>query len=57
MRAISALRANHILTIGCAINLVTCIVLNYIFGLWIGVAGIALSTSAVYAVSFLCSRW
>lgn len=53
VRAISALRANHILTIGCAINLVTCIVLNYVFGRWIGVAGIALSTSAVYAVSFV----
>jgi len=53
VRAISALRANHILTIGCAINLVTCVVLNYIFGRWIGVAGIALSTSAVYAVSFV----
>ena len=55
VRAISALRANHILTIGCAINLVTCVVLNYIFGRWMGVAGIALSTSAVYAVSFLYS--
>jgi putative peptidoglycan lipid II flippase len=53
VRAISALRANHILTVGCAINLVTCIVLNYVFGRWIGVAGIALSTSAVYAVSFV----
>jgi putative peptidoglycan lipid II flippase len=53
VRAISALRANHILTIGCAINLVTCVVLNYVFGRWIGVAGIALSTSAVYVVSFV----
>lgn len=53
VRAISALRANHILMIGCAINLVTCVVLNYVFSRWIGVAGIALSTSAVYAVSFV----
>lgn len=53
VRAISALRANHILTIGCAINLVTCVALNYVFGRWIGVAGIALSTSAVYVLSFV----
>lgn len=53
VRLISALRMNHILMLGAIISLILNIVLNYIFISQIGVAGIALSTSCVYMVSFL----
>jgi putative peptidoglycan lipid II flippase len=52
VRAISALRANHILAMLSAVNLVACVTLNYVFMKRLGVAGIALSTSCVYAISF-----
>ncbi|WP_309671325.1 lipid II flippase MurJ [Gemmatimonas sp.] len=51
VRLISALQANRLLTIGAAINLVVNIALNVVFMRRYGVAGIALSTAAVYAVS------
>ena len=51
VRLISALQANRLLTIGSAINLVVNIGLNVVFMRRYGVAGIALSTAAVYAVS------
>ncbi len=51
VRLISALQANRLLTIGSAINLVVNIALNIVFMRRYGVAGIALSTAAVYAVS------
>ncbi|WP_411280384.1 murein biosynthesis integral membrane protein MurJ [Gemmatimonas sp.] len=51
VRMISALQANRLLTIGSAINLVVNIGLNIVFMRRFGVAGIALSTAAVYAVS------
>lgn len=51
VRLISALQANRLLTIGSAINLVVNIGLNIVFMRRYGVAGIALSTAAVYAVS------
>lgn len=51
VRLISALQANRLLTIGAAINLVVNIGLNVVFMRRYGVAGIALSTAAVYAVS------
>ncbi|QJR34125.1 murein biosynthesis integral membrane protein MurJ [Gemmatimonas groenlandica] len=51
VRLISALQANRLLTIGSAINLVVNIALNVVFMRRYGVAGIALSTAAVYAVS------
>jgi len=51
VRLISALQANRLLTIGSAINLVVNIGLNVVFMRQYGVAGIALSTAAVYAVS------
>jgi putative peptidoglycan lipid II flippase len=51
VRLISALQANRLLTIGSAVNLVVNILLNVIFMRWFGVAGIALSTAGVYAVS------
>jgi putative peptidoglycan lipid II flippase len=53
VRAISALRANHILMWGCLLNLISNITLNIIFMRWWGVAGIALSTSVMYINSFL----
>jgi putative peptidoglycan lipid II flippase len=52
VRAISALRANQILAIGAALNLTVNCTLNYILMKRMGIAGIALSTSIVYAVSF-----
>ncbi len=51
VRLISALQANRLLTIGSAINLIVNIGLNIVFMRRYGVAGIALSTAAVYAVS------
>jgi putative peptidoglycan lipid II flippase len=52
VRLISSLRANHILLWGATINLVINVVLNYLLMQWLGVAGIALSTSVVYLISF-----
>jgi len=51
VRLISALNSNYILMWGAGINLPLNIVLNYIFMQWIGVAGIALSTTCVYVTS------
>ena len=51
VRLISALQANRLLTIGSAINLVVNVALNVVFMRRYGVAGIALSTAGVYAVS------
>lgn len=53
VRVISSIRANQILLWGAAINLSVNIVLNYLLMKWLGVAGIALSTSFVYLVSFI----
>jgi putative peptidoglycan lipid II flippase len=53
VRLISAMRQNQILIIGSAGNLIVNIGLNYLFMSWLGVAGIALSTSCVYIFSFL----
>jgi len=52
VRLISSLKANRILMIGSAINLIVNVGLNYLFIQWIGLAGIALSTAVVYVVSF-----
>jgi putative peptidoglycan lipid II flippase len=52
VRLISAMRTNQILIVGSACNLVINIGLNYLFMQWLGVAGIALSTSFVYMFSF-----
>jgi putative peptidoglycan lipid II flippase len=52
VRLISAIKANHVLMYGSAINLIANVSLNYIFMQKIGIAGIALSTSCVYAISF-----
>ncbi|WP_036487791.1 murein biosynthesis integral membrane protein MurJ [Myxosarcina sp. GI1] len=53
LRVISTMSKNHILSWVSAFNLLVNIVLNYIFMQWIGVKGIALSTSCVYVFSFL----
>ena len=53
VRLISALRANHILMWGAAINLVVNIAFNILFVHYLGLKGIALSTSFVYFISFL----
>jgi putative peptidoglycan lipid II flippase len=53
VRLVASLRANRILAAAAAVNVVVNVVLNYILMRWIGVAGIALSTSVVYIVSFL----
>ena len=53
VRFISSMRANHLLMWGSAINLFVNIVLNIVFINLLGLKGIALSTSCVYAVSFL----
>jgi putative peptidoglycan lipid II flippase len=52
VRLISAMRTNQILIVGSAFNLAINIGLNYFFMQWLGVAGIALSTSFVYMFSF-----
>jgi putative peptidoglycan lipid II flippase len=51
VRVISAFQRNRVLLWGAAISLPLNAVLNYALMAWLGVAGIALSTSIVYAVS------
>ena len=53
VRLISSLRANHILMWGAGINLAVNIGLNILFIHFLGLRGIALSTSFVYFISFL----
>lgn len=53
VRLVNSLGINHILAWGSAINLVANIIGNYVFSNWIGVAGLALSTSCVYLISFV----
>lgn len=53
VRLISSLKANHILMWGAFISLPLNILLNYYFMQWMGISGIALSTTCVYAISFL----
>lgn len=52
VRLISAMRNNQILMWGSGGNLIVNIGLNYLFMKWLGVPGIALSTSGVYLFSF-----
>ena len=52
VRLISALKANHILMWGTTISFTLNITLDYVFMKWLGVGGIALSTSVVYLASF-----
>jgi putative peptidoglycan lipid II flippase len=52
VRLVSAMKNNKILMWGSAVNLIVNISLNYLFMKWLGVVGIALSTSCVYLFSF-----
>jgi putative peptidoglycan lipid II flippase len=51
VRLISAFKANHILMWGATISFVLNMILDYLFMKWLGVPGIALSTSLVYVVA------
>ena len=53
VRLLSAMKKNQILMVICAVNLGTNIVGNYILIRYLGVAGISLSTSIVYALSMV----
>ncbi len=53
VKLINSLGVNHFLAWGSAINLIANIFGNFVFMNWIGVAGIALSTSGVYLISFV----
>jgi putative peptidoglycan lipid II flippase len=53
VRLIAAMQRNHLMVWGSSLNLAINIGLNYLFMQWLGVAGIALSTSIVYCFSFL----
>ena len=53
VRLINSLGVNHFLTWGSSISLIVNVVANYAFVQWIGVKGIALSTSCVYLISFI----
>jgi putative peptidoglycan lipid II flippase len=52
VRTISSLSANRILMWGAVVSLVVNVAFNLLFMRWLGVAGIALSTSVMYLVSF-----
>ena len=53
VRVISALKANQVLMRGAVLNIILNFACNYFLTGYMGVAGIALSTSLVYIVSFL----
>lgn len=53
VRLVSAMKLNQILMWVGIMNLFLKVILNYIFMEWLGVAGVALSTSCVYFCSFL----
>jgi putative peptidoglycan lipid II flippase len=52
VRLISAMQLNHILMQVSGLNFTINIVLNYVFMQWMGISGIALSTSCVYLFCF-----
>ncbi|AFZ32838.1 virulence factor MVIN family protein [Gloeocapsa sp. PCC 7428] len=53
VKLITSMRLNHLLMWVSLFNLIFNIVFNYIFMQWIGIQGIALSTSCVYVFSFM----
>jgi putative peptidoglycan lipid II flippase len=53
VRLINSMRINYLLAWGSGLNLIVNIIGNYVFMMWFGVGGIALSTSLVYLFSFL----
>jgi len=54
VRMLSSLCLNNALMWISGMNIIVNITLNYFFMKWIGVSGIALSTSTVYLISFVC---
>jgi putative peptidoglycan lipid II flippase len=53
VRVISSLKMNQVLMVISGINFVTNIIFNYLFIQWMGITGIALSSSTVYFISFI----
>jgi putative peptidoglycan lipid II flippase len=53
VRLLSSMRNNTIIMWGSACNLIVNISLNYLLMQWLGIVGIALSTSFVYLFSFV----
>ena len=53
VRVISSLQANQILMWASGLNLLLKVAMNYLFMQWMGVAGIALSTSLMFLGSFI----
>lgn len=53
VKLITSMRLNHLLMWVSLFNLMFNIIFNYIFMQWIGIQGIALSTSCVYVFSFM----
>ncbi len=51
VRFVTALRANRIMFWGTVISAAVNVIGNYVFMIWFGVVGIALSTAFVYAIS------
>ena len=51
IRALSAIHANHILTMAAVMNVIVNVILNYIFSRYMGVSGLALSTACVAAMA------
>ncbi|NEQ85635.1 MAG: oligosaccharide flippase family protein, partial [Moorea sp. SIO2I5] len=51
-RMITSMRMNYLITWICALNLIVNTLCNILFMKWIGIAGIALSTSLVYVICF-----
>ncbi len=52
VRLITSMKMNYIFNWTCLLNLISNILFNIIFVKWIGIAGIALSTSLVYVICF-----
>lgn len=57
VRLLSAYKANQVLMYVSGFGLVANTLMNLVFMRWLGVPGIALSTSAVYLMTFLACRW
>jgi putative peptidoglycan lipid II flippase len=57
VRLLSALKANSILMWGCALNFIVNLGCNFLLMQWLHVAGIALATSIMYAISLAFLSW
>jgi putative peptidoglycan lipid II flippase len=55
VRLISSMRLNHVLLWTSGLSPVFNVLLNYLFVKWIGIKGIALSTSCIYALTFIAT--